>query len=63
MTMSRTTLNVQGSPGTEGGIHEHSKQSDMCNMRIVDIQYTITVIVYCIVYGRSCDTYTFHLSG
>ena len=72
MTTSGTTLNVQWDRGDIGTMvlihhikdnHEYSRLSDMCNMWIVDIQYTITVIVYCIVYGRSCDMYTFHLSG
>ena len=51
-------------PGLENDHVMNIQSSLICvNMRIVDIQYTVTVIVYCIVYGRSCDTYTFHLSG
>ena len=59
--MFKVVLGQRGQLGTWNIVY--SRLSDMCNMRIVDIQYTITVIVYCIVYGRSCDTYTFHLNG
>ena len=66
LTTSGTTLNVQGSPGTEGGRSqttswdrgeiegnkhhigdnlECSRQSDMCNRRIVDRIFSIAITV------------------